>query len=286
MTERSTLSEGLLLGAITVTAYACAFAYEAGQATFYGYPFQLIRIDLSSIFIAVVAVFLTLSFVIAIADLLIRMPWPDSALGRQLGTAAIIAFFVTALALIFRFSPLRLWLTLYGFVGAFLLLELIMPALFIRGRKYQDKLERAEQINARTPNLVNVVQAIVGEHAVFWAIGLVALMIVFASVGLAVASRERLYLVIPGTPERAVLRIYGTTIISAELERKQKLFKRHFTFDDVANASVRAIREEIGPLKAAAVILPNARRTTPAPEKRKTPAPTPPQKPSSSKKGA
>jgi hypothetical protein len=59
-----------------------------------------------------------------------------------------------------------------------------------------------------------------------------------------------MYLVIQGTPERVVLRIYGTTAVIAEIDRNRKLFKRRYSLEDLSNGSLRVIREEIGPLKA------------------------------------
>ena len=57
------LSEGVLVSVITATAYLCSFAYEGGMAEAFGFPAQLINLQLHpTLFTALVSLGLVAVF--------------------------------------------------------------------------------------------------------------------------------------------------------------------------------------------------------------------------------
>lgn len=149
------ISEGLLIAASPVIAYAGAFAYKAGFCRAFRIPVSLITVDLTTVLIAfggVVAVGLVLFM---LADLAVMMKIDvRSPIGGSLVRLSVPIFLLVALFLISG-TVGRWWL---GAVGALVLLALLefgLPLLTQPDKKtYAEKLLAQQAREARIDSLV------------------------------------------------------------------------------------------------------------------------------------
>src|SRR5713101_6548719 len=85
--KRSWLTEGIVLAAIPVMAYVLAFGYEYGYYLAYGFPQELISVDLNRVFVAGVIFLAGVLFVVILATVALALLPSDHPLARAVAQA-------------------------------------------------------------------------------------------------------------------------------------------------------------------------------------------------------
>ena len=217
-------SEGVIVAATPLIAYALCFIYEAGYCSYFSIPPSLIEISFST-------VMKTLGFLIIIGFVLI---WTITFfLNLYRKKPDVLAFRILALALtVVTFVVIPL--IIYGYdqfcciaVGAIILIValglFVEPLLFCRDVKgYRNKL----RASAERRSLVFLGRDILPK--VPRPIGLVFL-VVFLSLffsflgGLGFAEKQEIFLVTKTEPEMVVLRVYKDKIICGHFDAEKKI---------------------------------------------------------------
>src|SRR5574337_1482954 len=87
--KRGWLTEGIVLAAIPVMAYVLAFGFEYGYYIAYGFPQELISVDLNRVFVAGVIFLAGVLFVVALATVALALLPSDHPLAPAVAQAQI-----------------------------------------------------------------------------------------------------------------------------------------------------------------------------------------------------
>jgi hypothetical protein len=246
--KRSWLTEGIVLAAIPVMAYVLAFGYEYGYYLAYGFPQELISVDLNRVFAAGV-IFLAgvLSVVILTSVALALLP-SEHPLAPAIAQAVVyVLAYLVFLNYLGRFD-------IFGWVfgltlAAYLLYKFALPVLTQRHVPgYVQKYQHQEQAHQTHPTLframLRAIGPLPGTILTYFSIA-VLLSVTF---GWHLATAREYYFVVPGEPERVVLRIYGDSIVLAGLDRSTQRILREYTVLRRTAGPVTLREEHIGPL--------------------------------------
>jgi hypothetical protein len=243
------LTEGIALALLTGTAYMAAFAFEAGWAEAFGYPVQLIDLQIvPALFFTLLSLSVLIFFWNA-ADPLMALLKPganDHPVVRELrpGLAGLAIAFAFYAVNGFRGVPL-LWWSIALLVG-WVAFHLLFPLLAFRSvQGYVAKIAAVQEVTQQRHlrKLIADTGALV--PSVF--LCFLALFLSFTA-GQSQATRCRSFFVIGQKPEWVVLRIYGSRAITAELVRKESGFRPRYRVFNVDQSETVLTPEALGPL--------------------------------------
>ncbi len=246
--KRSWLTEGIVLAAIPVMAYVLAFGYEYGYYLAYGFPQELISVDLNRVFAAGVIFLAGVLGVVLLTTVALALLPSDHPLASVIAQAVIYALaYLVFLTYLGRFDALG-WI--FGLtLAAYLLYKFAMPVLtqgHVHGyvRKYQSH-EQAQQMRPTLFRaMLRTIGPLPGTVLAYFCIA-VLLSVTF---GWHLATAREYYFVVPGEPERVVLRIYGDSVVLAQLDRPTRRILREYTVLRRTGGAVTLREERIGPL--------------------------------------
>jgi hypothetical protein len=255
LTDSARPSDGVLVSALTVTAYLMAFAHKAGTALAFGIPFELIDLQLIPTLLATLlplAVLLGV-FIFAADPLfaLLSAPKADGhpavkAIRPPLGTLLILyALWLMGGSAI---PPAVFWSAVPALV-IFGVLPLVKPLFMYRDVPgYIEKLRAYYKAEGERQAPLN--RVLFGSFG--WVTHLSVLTLVLAVLsfgfGYARAKGQQVFFVTNQHPETVVLQIYGDRVIAAEFLRPEKRVKRVYHILKVDTAGLVLRQETIGPL--------------------------------------
>ncbi len=232
-------------------AYGLTLAYELGFANAFGIPYQLIRINLIDMLNDLLNLWgvLILPLLIVNAVPMFIMNYDQRIKAR---VSILIPFLFVALVFFSAYPRgyLRDWdWILFAIAGGIIIL-FVWPLITQRKTKgYVAKTEAQNKVESEQPTLINyVLKSPIGGLVFLFITFLLALQMV-QGVGQANAFKQINYLVIPTTPEMAVVRIYGNNLICFPFDRKTKTIQNDFTVYRLPNNGELSLKiEAIGPL--------------------------------------
>jgi hypothetical protein len=274
--------EGIVVAAVPTLGYTFAFAYELGFCSKFAIPIELIKVELSSVFLACAGVIIIISLIFGIANLsfIVAQPKSFGPISRGL----------IRLSPVLALLPLYLWIfptqwkmliLIAGVVVLFVLLEFGFPLLTHKARSsaarkrvrqeqpktplfesppaqnqkmtYREKLESQEEYETQVKTIFNYLGKPVNIGILaFWFVGL--LFLISYGLGSTLATRQTAYL-IPSTYENSVvLRIYGNNAICTKVVRETGEVNKSFFVIDISSAPSTVFKlEKIGPLTLSGV---------------------------------
>lgn len=253
----SFLTEGLLLAALSATAYLVAFLYERGYCDHFGIPTLLIAPSTSNILAAAVAVsvgFLgTIPFLGSFTSIVrdVRSSERLKPYRSIILTNILLAMAAIIGATLYGVS----WTLVSVLFTIFILINITNfgpPAM--RYRQYKTWRERflaTEEAEMRSGGSIDLLLDSLGPRMM--KVVLVVIVLLFASyiVGNANANRQKDFFVLNDPPNYVVLRSYGDTLVTSKLDRAAKQTGSEFLFLRISNIErLKLTAERIGPLQA------------------------------------
>ncbi len=241
---------GIIVALIPAVGFDLAHSYESGYADAYGYPTDLINLQLGSVFQAVTALILFVLVVYNVAfivSFLWGKPGPMTYyFGVPLGLAALGISFV----LIYG-SHWQHWI--WFFLTPTLLGLVFLALPFLTQRQHRTLTAKiTAQVAAEREGLTRTLHARVVTRLGFGALLLIAAVIVLVgwanALGEAAALNQRDYLVLNVSGHQEVLlRVYGTEAIFAPLETRHHTLQQRIIIHDLSQ-SLSLEWQSIGPL--------------------------------------
>ncbi len=246
--NRSWFTESIAVGAIPVMAYLLAFGFEYGYYLVYGFPQELIDIDLNRVFMAGIIFLAGVLFVLVETTLVLMLLPSEHPLGPAMARAVTYVLAYLIFLIIFGrldifgwiFGVMVAWYLIYKFAGP-VLIQRKVPGYLQKFRAHEQMLQtKATLLHAA----LRTFGATPGNVLVYFLIAFV-LSVTF---GWYLATERVYYLVVPGPPERVVLRIYGDSIVLARLDRPGRRILREYTVFRRTTGAITLREERIGPL--------------------------------------
>jgi hypothetical protein len=246
--KRGWLTEGIVLAAIPVMAYVLAFGFEYGYYLAYGFPQALISVDLNRVFVAGVIFLAGVSFVVILAAAALAVLPSDHPLARAVAQAlTFVLLYLVFLTYEGRFDIFGQ--ILGAAVAAYLLYKFALPVVTQRDVVgYVDKYQRQEEANQLHPTLLRAMLRSIGPLPATIVAYFCFSVILSVTLGWYLATEQAYYFVVAGPPEQVVLRIYGDSLILAQLDRPTRQILRQYTVLRRTAAPVTLREERIGPL--------------------------------------
>ena len=249
--RRAWLTDSVLLAVIPAMAYVLAFAFEYGYYFAYGFPQELISIDLNRVFVAGV-IFLggVLLLLVPATAVLAVLPSEHPLTPAIAQAATFVLAYLVFLVYYWRFDMVA-W-----FLGLLLLWHLGykfgLPLLTQRGvhgfiQKFRRHAQRQQERTTVFRMALRMLGPTQGAIVVYFFVALVLAV----SFGWSLAREQVYYFVVPGQPERVVLRIYGDSIILAPFDRHTRQILPEYTVLRRTIGAITLREERIGPLTVA-----------------------------------
>jgi len=247
-------SDGVLVSALTVTAYLTAFVHKAGAAQAFGIPLDPISLQLMPTLLAALLplAVLVLVFIFAADPVfaLLSAPKPDGhpvlkAIRPPFGTLVFLyALWLVGGSVI---RPVVFWSALPAIV-IFGVLPVVMPLFLYRGVPgYVENLRAYYKAEGERQAPVN--RILFGSFG--WITHLsvltMVLMILSFARGYARAKGQVVFVVTNQQPETVVLQIHGDRVITATFIRKDKRVRRQYQVLKVDSAGLVLRQETVGP---------------------------------------
>lgn len=248
--RRTWVTDSVLLAAVPAMAYVLAFAFEYGYYFAYGFPQELISVDLNRVFVAGAVFLAGILLLLVPASIVLALLPSDYPLAPAIAQAATFTLaYLVFLVYYWRFDVIAwiLGLLLLWYLGYKFGLPLTQRGVHGYLQKYH-KFEQTRQ--GRTTlfrTALRVLSPIQSTIVIYFFVAIVLAI----SFGWSLAREQEHYFVVPGSPERVVLRIYGDSIILAPFDRHTRTILPEYT---VVRRTVGAITlrvERVGPLTLA-----------------------------------
>lgn len=246
--KRSWFTESIAVAAIPVMAYLLAFGFEYGYYLAYGFPQELIDIDLNRVFAAGVIFLTGVLVVLVVTALVLALPPSEHPLAPAV--AQSVTYAMAYLVFLIYLGRMDTFGRIFGLLLAmFVIYKFGAPLLTQRSvRGYVHKFRTHEQNRpARTTLFRTALRAFGVTPATVLVYFLIALVLSI-TFGWFLATEREYYFVVAGPPERVVLRIYGDSIVLAQLDRSGRQILREYTVLRRTTGSITLREERIGPL--------------------------------------
>lgn len=219
------ITEGLILALIPVLGYFFAFQYEAGYASYFKYPKELILIGLPQIVIATITLW-TGSMVIFmfVESITMMIPKAQRALSDSvIKFLPLVGFFAGSL-LVYGWERAWPFLLVFIMIG---IPEFILPLFTQKDKKtYSEKIESDWESEWRLRESKDTFSwrllKLVGHKNIVLVINIFIAAQLVQTAGEVIASRQMRFFTMSSSPEKVVLRIYDDKFICADFERKTK----------------------------------------------------------------
>lgn len=256
------LSEAALLAFITAAAYYLAFQHEAAFIGYFGVPRELVQVEIQSLILMAASIATVLLLFAPLAQSILAMvPAQNERLKpfvlRWGAMLLLIPISISAIGV----RNWRQWILIVASVSTLAALELLPPLLAkLAGRartaegeggtylehwgalqdKRRDRIRESMLHGLLGPLGLNVTRIL---------LILLFLNVIATATGLYNARTQRDFLVLRGTPERVVLRIYGSRAITAPLLRRDRLVQKQYRFVNLDESDTAILSlERVGPL--------------------------------------
>ncbi len=244
------LSEGIIIGLGSLFGYLIAYRYHLGFVNYFGIPSDFVVLSITDVIFAVLAIIMLVLFMLFIGNFLyFLVPKGNNVLSIKFLRVSIIGIFTLFYSYLYG-THWQEWIWLLGFFVMVLFLEYAFPLLTQRVKKsYREKLKAQEEIDAQVGDIYTHISSRIGLTR--YVILSILLLLVFLSYpkGRYDASKKDEYLVTATSPEMAVLRIYGDSIICAPFDRAtKKIYKRFHIIKMNEESMPVLVSEKVGPL--------------------------------------
>jgi hypothetical protein len=251
---RSLVLSGAGVAAISVGGYLVAFAYEAGYMTRFGVPIAFITLNLTSVFIAILALF----SVIMVAFLAVNAVYPmllkaEGPVRRALVRNSPFLIILLVMLIIYNGTG-EFWGWLFV-AGLVLIGEFIFPLVTQRGKMtYREKLEANEKMvgdhDDSSSSLIGILGSTPGGLAGVCAVGYFVLILYFSfALGTSKALKQKDFLVVADKKKMVVLRVYDGQLLCVPFDRATKRLERSLVLLDRSKENgLRLDWEQLGPL--------------------------------------
>lgn len=248
------MTEGIVIAAVPVAAYLAAFVYEAGYFTVFSIPLALVRVDLTTVFIALGALVAVLVFVFALANTIyVLLPGSKGVIHRSVVRIIFVLSPVVPFLVIsgMRREQVFVVFALGSLVVMSLLVEFVFPLITQRQQTtYTKKLEAQEELDRRIRLPRSLIGNRISRPAIWATYAILVALVLSFNVGQGTALRQEEFLVTLSPSDRVVLRIYGDTLILAPFDRATQEIQREFAIQPIDKASELGLRlERVGPLR-------------------------------------
>jgi hypothetical protein len=213
------------LAAAPALGYLLAYSYEVGRTGVYDMPWAFISPQLGSVLLATVIVVFFGTGMFFLLELLLTLPFHRLAPSVRRVAIILIPFGVLCLLSVLIFESRwqewvwTFWLLATGLI-TLLVLEFGLPLLEFKISGYQAKFERFHRREFWKRGLVPQRQRAFARSVLLGLVGLFIAAYASFAEGRAVGLDVETYLVAPGNPPLAVLRVYGDTAILAPFDQK------------------------------------------------------------------
>lgn len=245
------LTESLILAALPVLAYLITFSYQAGYASYFGIPLQVITINLTTIIISFFAIVTSLAFVYSISNA-VWMFTPKANDPVSISIRRVVLVSLIGFIIMVPFLPSLIAWVLYGsFISIVLALEFLFPFLSQRSKaQYPEKLAAQNEIEheAGKHMLWYEVDKRVGRWLITSVIYACIALGVSFGVGMQRAEKNSSYYI--SKDNGVVLAIYDDLAVLSQYDSKTQTLSGELLFEKVGEGSAKILRlEKIGQLK-------------------------------------
>ena len=246
--KRSWLTESIVVAAIPVMAYLLAFGFEYGYYIAYGFPQELIDVDLDRVFAAAIIFLAGVLLALIMTTVALALLPSDNPLTPAVAQG--VTYALAYLIFLVYFGQFGTFGWIFGLLLAwYLIYKFGIPLLTQRGvRGYLHKFRTHEQIRQARATLFRASLRAFGATPGIVLVYFVIAFVLSVTFGWHLATERVYYFVVPGPPERVVLRIYGDSIVLAQLDRPGRQILREYTVFRRTTGSITLREERIGPL--------------------------------------
>ncbi len=226
-----------------------AFSYQAGYFAYYKIPQDLIEINLTSILIAIIALFSVLWIILSFTNILSLMGLlkRDTALKRSL--VATFVSLIPALILSYLLSSYKLLLYVISILFVSYLLAIIFGGF--KGKGIEQRLLNQEAIDRELDksDLFLKFANNVGIYNFRFLITVIMVVWLAYYCGYSKAKNTEVYVFLSDTSQTSIVKIYDDSLIGLEIDEESKTFTNKFTlFDRKNNISFALTNRNIGKL--------------------------------------
>ncbi len=245
------INEGVLIASAPVIGYLFALLYERSYSQYFGIPYDIIRIESSSILVSTGIVLLTC---IPSLFLTVFFYFLSGRIKRYIPLFLYPTLIVASYALFNWGCGVWSWRKLFivvlyivvPFLGIVLIIEIVEVLLI--------KLKKTER-GCREPfvNLDINFNEVVWRNVFRYVILIVYLLTAYGvpiAAGDMIARRKTAFYVLDGKPETAIIKIYDNNVICAPFDRGSKIISNKIIVFSLSSRDKLIMREEkIGPLR-------------------------------------
>lgn len=245
------LTDTLVIAAITSWAYLLSYFYEREYLSYFSLSARLIVVDFSSVLFALIFIVTSCASLWFSSYFLLKKSESDTPVIKEIKIIGGL-FFITVLVPILYFGFNRTGMT-YSLFFALFVIDRLIELYKADGSSIKAKIEFIHmKMSAFNLNPFDWFSFNLKRTWIF-KILFIGLTFYIAGVhGFFNASNQRTWYLIQGTPELAIITMYGDRIIAMPLNRANSTLesKLHlFNVDQIAEASKVINIEKIGPLK-------------------------------------
>ena len=246
--KRSWLTESVLLAVIPVMAYLLAFGFEYGYYLAYGFPQELIAIDLNRVFAAGTIFLAGVLFVLILTTVVLALLPSKHPLTPAV--AQVVPLALAYLAFLNYYDRFDVFAKIFALLlASYLVYKFVVPLLTQRGVSgYVHKYSTQEQIRQARGTLFRTMLRTFGPTPGIILVYFFIAVILSVTFGWHLATQRVCYFVVPDPPERVVLRIYGDSLILARLDRPARQILREYLVLKRTAGAVTLREDCIGPL--------------------------------------
>ena len=239
--SRSLLTEGVLLLALTVFAYVCAYLYQRSYASHFGIPLELVTVDANGLLpLTFIGLFL---FMLMFQSYSWYVLWYNSRKDKLAAPRSIIsaglfrrfgAFAVFGCLFLFL-SDYQLWSLLYPvFALVFSLVPMpTMTATTVRRSDLLGTLAFNLRYDLLTPEEVKCERVLPPKY--YFSCILVLLVLSLSSAaGSGAGHGKRMFSLLSGAPPKLLLTCYGDALVFADYDPTNGIIRRRFSLVDKA----------------------------------------------------
>lgn len=224
------LKEAIIIPVLTLFGYMVAFLYQAGYFAYYHIPRDLIEVNLTNIFIAIIALSAILWFGISFINSLSLMGMfkRDTALKRFLVSNFLLLLITLILGYFLSYSLKAVIMTVL-----IILFSYGMAMIFggFKGKGIEQRLLHQEEVD-RELDKNDIIVKFANNIGVFnfkMFMILILVLIMTYGYGYSKAKNTEEYTFLVDLPQTAIIKIYNNNFIGLEVNEETKTFTDKFT---------------------------------------------------------
>lgn len=255
------LSEGFIIGGVSLLGYLCAYLYEYSYLDYFKIPREFVSLNLTNIFIAIGSITGTFFALLTILNLFSVLGLLDAPteLRRRVRFSLVLLIYLLFKIAVYK-SQWKEWFATASLLIVFVLFDFAWPALVYRKEKTLEDKIRANDLAEKKRNLETIYDKII--RSIYYKFGplflqllifvIVILFIAFDAGKMNAFQRKTFPIIAVNNKSFAVIRIYEERLLAKPLDKEnKKLINKLFLFriDDLSKQNLYLEFEDIGPLK-------------------------------------